>query len=337
MFKKIFFAIILLEFLYACTNTTPATTSTLPVISTSSYTATVIPTTRPSTTPKPSTTPDPTDVVMEVTQQAFNDLKSIFPGMCESYPWLILKSPDKNWLAQDCAYDSLQIIKSDGSITRKITYKEIFGKSTNYPYNQGEISPKHWTSNSQYLYFSVGYCCWDPGLFMLSETSTLYRLNINNGTYSLTRSGLFDYSFSPTDRRITFIEELQSPPIVEIQDLTTGSVDKVKLGVDNKHNQASVDAWSSDGLKFAVSTVSGMDYNRDVDYLDKFSLIIIDVKDLSQKIIIKDMQTNYLRVLGWSDDNILTFQTGYQGFSEQVRNWQYDLNTDTLITPTPNP
>ena len=337
MFKKIFFTIIFLAVLNACTNSTPVITSTIPVSPTSLYTATLIPTTRPSTTPKQSATPRPIYIAETATEQVFNELKSVFPGMCESNSWSLLKSPDTNWLAQDCSLDRLQILRKDNSQTLKITYKEIFGKSENYPYNQGALYPVHWTNDSQYLYFSAASCCWDPGIMLLSETTTLYRMDINNGNYNLIRSGLFDFSFSPTDRRVTFVQELASPPIVEIQDLTTGSVDKVKLNVDDKHNQASVDVWSSDGLKFAVSTVTGVGYNYDIEDPSKFSLIIIDTKDLSQKIIVRDLQTVYLKVLDWNSDNILTFQTGHPSFTEPIRIWKYDLKTNILIAPTPNP
>ncbi|HMS00797.1 MAG TPA: hypothetical protein PKE62_16215 [Anaerolineales bacterium] len=345
MFRKFLIFTLLIFSLVACSPAKPITTAIALTptyqstdISISNLTNRTTPTRQPSSIPLPPLTPNPTEIAASITEQAFANLNSIYTGMCESHPSLILKSPDENWLAQDCLFDSLQVIKKDGANTWKVSYKEIFSKSDNFPYNQGNISPVHWTNNSQYLYFSARSCCWDPGLFMLSGTTTLYRMDIKNGMYSLTRSGLFDFSFSPTDRRITFIEELTSPLIVEIQDLTTGSVVKVNLNVDDNHNQASVDAWSSDGLKFAVSTVSGINYSHDVGYLDKFSLIIVDISDLSQRTIVKDLQTNYLRVIEWSEDDILTFQTGYGYFtSEEPKYWQYDLKTATLIPPTSSP
>ncbi len=344
MFRKFLIFILFIFSPIACTPATSVTTSTA-LTTTYQPTNTFVPTPtsratpthKSPPTPRPTLTPDPTEIVLEITEQAFDDLKSIFPGLCDSYPWAILKSPDENWLAQDCVYESIQVIKRDGSVIWKVTYKEIFGKSEYFPYNQGGIQPRYWTNNSQYLYFSAEYCCWDPGIFMLSETDTLYRMNMSDGTYNLLRAGVFNFSFSPTGRRVTFIDELQSPLIVEIQDLVTGSVDKVKLGVDDKHNQASVDVWSSDGLKFVVSSVSGMNYSHEVFSLDKFSLIIIDVNDLSQRFIIKDMETNLLRVLEWNENDVLTIQTGYEFFSEPVRFWRYDLKTDTLTPLTPTP
>lgn len=257
--------------------------------------------------------------------------------MCESFYWSLLKSPDENWLAQDCSNDSLQIINSDRSTTRKVTYKEIFEKEENYPYNQGALHPVHWTNDNQYLYFAARSCCWDPGIMLLAESSTLYRMNIISGDYSFIRSGLFDISFSPTDRRVTFIQELESPLIVEIQDLLNGSVDNLKLNVGINYNQASVNAWSTDGLRFAVSTASGSLFDYNSQEPNKFSLIIVDAKDLTQRIIVKDMPTVSLYVLNWSEDNVLTFQTGHPSFTEPIKIWQYDLKTYTLIAPTPNP
>jgi len=270
--------------------------------------------------------------------EAFNQAKSIFPGMCDSFQLAYFESPDENWIAQDCFGDSLQIINRNGLATRKVTYKEIFGASEYYPYNQGALYPVHWTNDSQYLYFSAQSCCWDPFILLLSEMSTLYRINIKSGEHTLLRTGLFDVSFAPTDRRITYIQEL-TRPVVEIQDVATGTVNKVKLNSDDRYNQASVDAWSSDGLQFAVSTASGSlyDYTLTEDVPATFSVFIIDINTLSQKPILKDTQTVYLKVIDWSKDNVLTFQTGHPSWTEPIRIWQYDLKTDTLYPPIPTP
>lgn len=292
---------------------------------------------QPTITPEITATLNPYQVESKATEQALIGLKSIFPGICDYDIWSIQVSPDGNWLAQDCGYDSLQIIKRDGIKSWRVTYEEIFGDSENYPYNQGSLHPLHWTNDSQYLYFSAISCCWDPFIFMLSETTTLYRLNINNGAFILTRSGLFDLSFAPTDRRLTIIEELHSPPSVEIQDLLTGEFKTVKLDVNNTYNQAKVDIWSKDGLKFAVKTVSGINYSYDVLNNDMFSLIVIDVNDISQKTILKDFETLRLEVLDWTNDDILVFQTGDEYLQEPIVTWQYDLKTDTLIAPALSP
>jgi hypothetical protein len=331
MVKSIFIIIIVLVILNACTSTVPSVTSTS--VSTDIQqvipTITVKPTSRPSFTPEPTITPNPTELV-------FKELKSIFPEMCDSYPWEILMSPDDNWLAQGCQFDSLKVMNRDGATIWKVTYQEIFGKSADYPYNQGGIAPRHWTKDSQYLYFSVDYCCADPGFGMLAETDTLYRLSIKNGTYNLLQSGIFDFSFSPTDRRLIFIQELNSPPIVEINDLQSGNIKTVRLKVDSTYNQAKLDAWSSDGLSFAVKAVSGINYSHKVTNPDMFSLIIVDVNNSSQKFIVKDLQTSFLKVLEWSEDDILIYQTG-DDVAEPVAIWQYDLKTDSLNTPTPTP
>lgn len=282
MLKKVLAIAVLITTLNVCTPYATSTTPTSPIVPTSVYTSTPQPTIRPSATPKPSVTPYFIDTKGTATSQAFNQLKTIFPGMCDSFQWSFLKSPDENWLAQDCFDDSLQIINRNGVPTKRVTYKEIFGTIDGYPYNEGALQPLHWTYDNQYLYFSVRYCCWDPGIMLLAVRATVYRVNINNGEYSSIRSGVFDSSFSPIDRRIAFIEELTSPPTVEIQDLTTGIVDKVRLNVENQYAQANVDAWSSDSLRFVVSAASGSlyDYNTE-DVPVKFSVFIIDVKNLS--------------------------------------------------------
>ena len=330
--KNIFILVIGIAVFNACANATPVIISTPISTSTPFSTSTITSKTLawPSLTPKPTITPNPTE-------QAFNKLKSEYPDMCNSLPWEVLQSPDEKWLAQGCHYDGLQVMNRDGITIWRVTNGEIFGKSDDYPYNQGGISPRHWTKDSQYLYFSADYCCWDPGIGMLAETDTLYRIDMNSGVYHLLRSGIFDFSFSPTDRRLTFIEELNSPPVVEIRDLQTGDVKTLKLKIEDTYNQAKVDAWSTDGLRFVVKTVSGINYSYDVHTPDMFSLIIIDVNSWSQKVIVKDLQTSSLNVLVWTDDDILIYQTGDDYYAEPVVIWHYDLKIDALITPISAP
>ena len=332
MLRKLLTMAFVLAILNACTAVTPMVISTFvptqPVQPTPTITAKS--TSYPTLTPKPTITPNSTE-------QAFIELKSEFPEMCDSLPWEVMQSPDEKWLAQGCHYEGLQVMNRNGITIWRVTNQEIFGKSDNYPYNQGGIGPQHWTKDSQYLYFSVEYCCWDPGIGMLAETDTLYRIDMNSGVYQLLRSGTFDFSFSPTDRRLVFIEELNSPPIVEVHDLQTGDIKTLKLKVEDTYNQAKVDAWSSDGLMFAVKTVSGINYSYDVHTPDMFSLIIIDVNSWSQKVVVKDLQTISLKVLEWTDDDILIYQTGDDHYAEPVATWHYDLKTDSIITPTPVP
>ena len=331
--KMVFIAIILV--LNACKTATPTMAPTESIKSIPTITSQPAP--KPTSTSSPIVTPDVAANAWKVTEQAFGSLKSMFSGMCESSPRSTMTSPDQNWLAQDCSYDTFQVIKKDGSKAWKVSYKEIFGGSEYYPQNVGGISPQHWANDSQYLYFSVTHCCWDPFVMMLAETETLYRMNIHDGSYNLIRKGAFDFSFSPTERRITFIQELDSPPTIEIQDLKTGDVNTVKLNVDDTYNQAKVDVWSSDGLRLAVKTVSGITYSHKIFNNNMFSLIIIDVNNLSQKFVVKDFPTNYLEVLKWTEDDVLFFQTGDDFFAEPIVLWEYDLKTDTLLKQTSGP
>jgi hypothetical protein len=330
MKRKLPFLVVFLAVFSSCTTTTtmPSTASgkTIPTVTLQSIrTSTSIAT----------DTPDATEMPLESTEEVFSPLELTFPGLCESSSGSVMVSPDQNWLAQDCAYDTFQVIKRGGTKTWRVSYMEIFGNSEFYPQNVGGISPRHWTNDSQYIYFSVTHCCWDPFILMLAGNGTLYRMDIQDGSYSFIKQGAFDFSFSPTDRRVTFIQELNSPLIVEIYDQKLGNTQRVKLNVDNTYNQAKVDVWSSDGLMFVVTAVSGINYGHEVFNDDMFSIVIIDSHDLSQRLIVKDLPTSYLEVTEWTEDNVLIFKTGDEFLSEPIVFWQYDLNTDSLITPTP--
>jgi len=64
---------------------------------------------------------------------------------------------------------------------------------------------------------------------------------------------------------------------------------------------------------------------------------MIDVSNLSQKLILKDLPTPYLEVTEWTEDDVLILKTGSELTTEQITHRQYNLKTDTLTTPTPDP
>ena len=147
----------------------------------------------------------------------------------------------------------------------------------------------------------------------------------------------FNFSISPTDRRITFIEELQSPLKVEIQDVKLGSTNLIELEISRNYKQAAVELWSVDGLQFVIKAAAGEHYYQDIIDPDQFSLIVIDVENLTQKIILRDYLTTELNVLEWTDDDVLIFQTGGGFISEPVRTWQYNLITNILSEAVTTP
>jgi hypothetical protein len=337
MFRKLFFTIFLLTILNACTLSTPVITpSAFPSLTLTPFIKPPTPK-PPTSTQTPTLTPDPTEIAWNITEQAITEFKLIFPGMCTSYQSDILVSPDGNWLAQNCKYETfqrLQIIEREGETIWDVPYEKIFGDSEKYPFLIDGIYPTHWTNDSHNLFFFSREDNGDPAYRLMSDRKSLYRLDIENGKYDLVRTGMFHFSFSPTDRKITFVEELVSPPVIEVHDVKTGKSDFVKLNVNDKYNQAIVKGWSSDGLKFVVITASGNAYNPEFDdYVSKISLIIVDVADFSQEFILKDTETIYLDVLEWTKDDVLIFQTGYVLYSEPIKIWKYDLKTNTFIGP----
>lgn len=330
MFKKILITSLLLIYISACVYEKTAPDSLSAPTQTFSAASPIF---QFTSTPNVTRTSTPSNEakISQATIQAFDELINVFPGACEGLSKLdVLFSPDGNWLAGECNYNSsFQIINTDGSTTINITHKELFGEY------QGSIKPIHWTNDSQFLYFSADTCCWDPLFQLLSDTTNLYKLDIVDGHYDLFRKGLFDLSFSPTGKHITFIEELETPLIVEIQDTRTEISNSLVLEVGNTYNQAQIGVWSRDGSKFVVKAVSGINYDNTTFDPDQFSLILVDINNLSQKIIFKDFQTTTLKILDWTKDNILIFQTGGGYNTEPVVTWQYLLKTDTLTTPTP--
>lgn len=352
MKKCIFSFTLLILVLFGCKGTTTtkvpeitvATTIEIPVTTAATLllaTATFEPSV-PTQIPNPTLqtaatlrqqTQEANDLSSRATQTAMDGFRNVFKGMCDNDDFQTDLSPDGNWLAQDCPLDRFQVIKKDNSVTWVVEYEQIFESVE----GAGYIFPIYWSKDNNYLYFTQIGCCADND--SMRTGNMLYRMDLGTGEWNMIIGGYFNhYSFSPTGRRLLYILNDQAatgnPLVVHILDINFGSEGRFEFP---NLEQAGMVIWSEDGTKLAMTAKTGNVFDEN----EMFSIIEIDVKEVTSKIIIPDSKDR-LRVVQWSDSNVLTIEKqSYYGTNGQyydiAEQTYYDLNLREFITSTLSP
>jgi Tol biopolymer transport system component len=160
-------------------------------------------------------------------------------------------SPDGKWLATSCGYKSDQTLvvqNKDG--TRWVLVFGDFVSPDSPEGISGGLSPKFWSADGNYLYFSIGLGYSGGGDDCFPDTIGeygLFRLNLRTGTWTTPIPSTdafpgYDIKFSPTGRR--YAADIDGVTIV---DLKTGEV--TQLDIPNAMDLI----WSPDGQYLAFS------------------------------------------------------------------------------------
>lgn len=264
-------------------------------------------------------------------------LKNDFPNACrEQYSDnATLISPDGNWLAEECfEQGGMQISNKTGTRTILVPSKDYYNDPS-MPEHRASVRPVHWSNDGQYIYFTVTPEQWMEGGFIsISELApALYRLEIAGGKVSQFLRGIFYYSFSPTDRRLIEVQEYQHPAKIVIHDLKSGESKTITPVGDIPFSQVGSVVWSPDGLNFAFVAGYGNAYNDETDKQWIHSLIAVDLRDLSQQIIAKDID-QWIETVAWDASDLITYTI--QG--QETISYTYDYKSGTVnnqATATP--
>jgi hypothetical protein len=284
----------------------------------------------------PTGTPDN----YSATGMAINTMIAPFPNHCgmeDVFSSYNMVSPDGEWLANYCSTNSkamLQVIRQDGSTTWTVLPEDFKNASS---VTSGLI-PLHWSSDSRWVYFVPIYVnAPDSGLPYISlHWGPLYRLDVQNGQWAGIVSAApwsTYYSFSPTDRRLIYIDEIWNNPArsINIIDLKSGDIHPVP--VDGYYEVGAI-AWASDGLSFAFI---GAKVNLDFSIYGA-DIYTYDIESTGLRKIVS-FNSDLCFDLSWDDTKTITVSCSQMGHYPQVSRFsvQYNLETKALSTPSPLP
>lgn len=237
-----------------------------------------------------------------IVQEAIQTAKIPFKDNCNA--WHTSLSPDKNWLARDCHIDSMfRVSNIDGSKYFEISHNEISSivlADPSDPYiTVSDVFPLFWSNDGRFLFFTDYVCCVDTDAF--GSDDSLLRLNLQTGEWSEVISGGANYfKFSPLGKNLVHIPNdiagSGMPVVVNVIDLETWSQDQILL---DDYEQAGSVVWSPEENNLVLVAKTGNVYDDN----QKFSIIVIDLKTKSSKVI---SHPYYMYPLSWSENNIIT-------------------------------
>jgi len=348
---KLILLILLISIFAACSNTRPNTLEEIVV----SPTETKLPPIATFTiAPTPKIHP-----MLTLPPDYLNEAQKLPKNCQENVGTIIDPSPDDavptNWILYTCPETAeFFILNRENSKTWHLQINQIPGV-----HDYERFSYVHWSKDGRYFYFALvpqnNPCCWDSGVTEIDSTfSDLWQFNLDTGNYfnvfenvapiaSDNYPSMSSISFSPNEKTLLIIPQRWIiPPIVYLYDLEknkvfysstlTGSKDSIVAGNI---------VWYPNGQYFALVSASGGDfeyYQEGQNYKDAlFSVVVINFKTLSQKVIISETKKYvYLRKI--TTDNILKIESSEPATASgqgAITYDEYDITTNQFLISTP--
>lgn len=261
-----------------------------------------------------------------------------FPIACqdEYFSQYTKISPDGNWLAQDCSYNgTMKVSNQDGVSFFAVDSRDYF-HDPNFPELTGLVRPVHWTNDSRFIYFTVTPEQWNDGAYLSLDSFAplLGRMDIGNGEIYTVLTGAFYHSFSPTDRRLIEIQEFEHPVKLIIHDLNTGLYQTLIPDDNPQYSQGVRVVWSPDGLKFVFVAAYGGEFGDEVSDPNIQSLILVDLENLSQRMILSEIP-DFIGPVSWDENDMIVYNIMNYSDRYQITTYTYDYHSqEIIISPT---
>lgn len=237
-------------------------------------------------------------------------------------------SPDGQWVEVFCSRDTIEIVRMDETRDWEVSSDTLIN-----PYAEYFGGVNHWSNDGAYVYIDFdphtdGY--WEP----YHQGIVLYRLDLATGQISevlpLVKSNwkFYSFAFSPNDRRLAYIVTDQSPVVLNIRDMQTGSEQSFEFAP--KYNTGGGFVWSQDSQKivFSVSRYLGND-----DFIT--SIFLWDKETSKMTELITDYQGE-LRANEWINGTKITLDAVILDQGQlKTRKYELDLTNNKLTELNP--
>lgn len=277
-------------FLLASCSSSASAGFPLTVTENSSATASFTP--LPSFTPKPKATPTASLTPLPASTNTPLPLAS-----AES----TLVSPDKNWIAYFFGLYDAQLAVTNNEKT--IVWEVNEGDFEGY---EAMFQPYRWSQNSQYLYFNAHLSI--DGHVPFSDGMGLRRLDVSNGQVSeilpahdITngRWNIVNFSLSPNDKLLAYIDLIETEPQLIIRDLETGSESKLLL---KEYTVAGSILWSPNQDRLVLALAKGTDWENTI-----FTIMEVNIATFQTTTIIQNHKPG-LDPVEWVTENEIKIQ-----------------------------
>ncbi|MFN8385077.1 MAG: hypothetical protein U0X92_01480 [Anaerolineales bacterium] len=149
-----------------------------------------------------------------------------------------------------------------------VTYYQIYGIQEIEHVGRmsdGIIFPANWSADGNFLYIGVSPQVYSEYLY--ERTAALFRLNLHSGEINEVlepdevQKTFYDYSVSPNEKRIAYINLSKNPLQVKIKDFDTDQFQSPPL--DPKFSTAGSIVWSKDNSNIIFMAVV---FNEEISY-----------------------------------------------------------------------
>ena len=303
----------------ACSNVQLTTVSLPPSASAPEIVSSSTPILSSTKPPFPTSKPNEAIPVATLNSVATLDtirinLISLFPELEEhdtfcipSYCYGIDISPKGQWIYFTNS-NVIDLFSVNGKRVGTYSFYEVYGYLINY--EEGIISPAHWSNDGRYLYIAA-----NPGgdggpQPYLNYHSALVRINLENGTWK--DIGVAGSSqFSPNDKFIIYSNRNNQ---VRLRNLQTGQ-EQIYFAQEN-YMYFGIFVWSSDSKRIVfAATPENWESNK-----SKFALLMIDLE--SEKILqLYESSFPFYYPVNWPETNKVILNK-FNDFGE----WVLDLS-----------
>lgn len=244
-------------------------------------------------------------------------------------------SPNGEWFAASCGYkrDQTLIVRNKEGTEWILEFKDFLSPESpdGIP---GSLSPKFWSPDSEYLYFTtvLGYSGGGNDCFPGFGEIGLFRLNLKLGSWTTLIAPTFSFpgyeiEFSPTGRRYAI--DMNG---VTITDLNTGEINTINApGIMEL-------IWSPDGTYLVYSVASCGE-----QFAQSSSVYVWNVSTNQTQMFITMDDGTLLRPVSWSDNSTLRIDgEKFNPINGRTRLtiYIYDITQNNLAftgTATPSP
>lgn len=275
----------------------------------------------------PTSTVPPEQAAVTATQQA---LHAQLDEYCiNGRAWGFEFSPNGQWVAVYCSFDTIEIVRADESKTWELSSDTLINPYTEY------FVGIRWSNDGVYAYTSPnphidGY--WEP----FHQGIVLYRLNLETGQINevlpLGKDDwiFYSFAFSPDDRWLAYIVTDKSPVLMKFRDLHTGAERTFEF--DSKYNTGGGFVWSLDNQKLVFSVTQ---FDTSAYKYIATSLILWDKDTEKLTELIKDYP-GQIKTMEWIDETKIKLEAMISD-SETIttQTYEFDLTTNELTEINP--
>lgn len=301
-----------------------------------------------SSTPLPTETTTLSPVpILQSTQTS-----TVTPTIYPTQVYDVLFSPDGTKKIQSYTYvgKTFDILDASGAVLWSITYDDNkFGSgNTAATLVDAGYSPFYWSKDGRYIYLTSYHRQEIDGSSKFYgndfiDGCSVSRFDIETGEMMdilpeiAPGYGYYAFSISPDEKHLVYTYQNETPVQIKLLEISTKE-EHVLLTANEDVLETGGFGWSPKGDQLAFQTLK-----IDNDEKRYYSIYILDLKNLTTRLLVKDFDTQ-IRFMSWDEKGVISYAAhpGRYNWYLTLESWRFLPVTMTpfitfSLSSTPNP